>query len=53
MGGKNLQYKLITSIQGRVHDKTLVALAGSAYLAGKPNGVLVAAIMAQMELDYM
>jgi len=53
VGGKNLIYKLITSIQGRAHDKALVALAGPAHLAGKPNGVLAAAIMAQMELDYM
>jgi hypothetical protein len=53
VGGKNLIYKIITSIQGRVHDKALVALAGPAHLAGKPNGVLAAAIMAQMELDYM
>ena len=30
-----------------------VALAGPAHLAGKPNGVLAALIMAQMELDYM
>ncbi len=53
MGSKNLLYKLITSIQGRAHNKTLVALAGPAHLAGKPNGVLAAAIMAQMELNYM
>ena len=31
----------------------LVALTGPAHLAGKPNGVLAAAIMAQMELDYI
>ena len=30
-----------------------MALAGPAHLAGKPNGVLAAAIMAQMELDHM
>jgi hypothetical protein len=53
VGGKNLLYELITSIQGRAHDKALVALFGPAHLAGKPNGVLAAAIMAQMELDYM
>ena len=53
VGGKNLLYKLITSIQGRAYDKALVALAGPGHLAGKPNGVLAAAIMAQMELDYM
>ncbi len=53
MGGNNLLYKFITSIQGRAHDKALVALVGPAHLAGKPNGVLAAAIMAQMELDYM
>ena len=46
-------YKLITSIQGRAYDKALVALAVPAHLAGKPNGVLAAAIMAQMELDNM
>ena len=48
VGGKNLLYKLITSIQGRAHDKALVALVGPAHLAGKPNVVLVAAIMEQM-----
>ena len=53
VGCKNLLYKLIASIQGRAYDKALVALAGPAHLAGKPNGVLAAAIMAQMELDYM
>ena len=37
---------------GRISDKALVALAGPAHLAGKSNGVLAAAIMAQMELDY-
>ena len=30
-----------------------MALAGPAHLAGKPNGVLAAAIMAQMKFDYM
>ncbi len=40
-------YKLITSIQGRADDKALVALAGPAHLAGKPNGVLAAVIMTQ------
>ena len=53
VGCKHLLYKLITSIQGRAYDKALVTLAGPAHLAGKPNGVLAAAIMAQMELDYM
>ena len=42
----------MTSLMGRTHDKTLVQLAGHAHLAGKPNGVLAAALMAQMELDY-
>ncbi len=53
MGDKNLLYKLITYIQGREHDKALVALAGPAHLANKPTRVLAAGIMAQMELDYM
>ncbi len=37
---------------GRTHDKTLVQLAGPAHLVGKPNGILAAALMTQMELDY-
>ena len=48
----NLLYKLMTSQLGRKHDKVLVQLAGPAHLAGKPNGVLAAALMAQMEIDY-
>ena len=52
VGQKNLLYKLMTSLQGRKHDKVLVQLAGPAHLAGKPNGVLAAALMAQMEIDY-
>ena len=51
-GQKNLLYKLMTSLMGRKHNKSLVQLAGPAHLAGKPNGVLAAALMAQMELDY-
>ena len=35
VGQKNLIYKLITSINGRKHDKTLVELADPAHLAGK------------------
>ena len=42
----------MTSILGRTNDKALVRLAGPAHLAGKPSGVLAAAIMAQIELDY-
>ena len=53
VGQKTLIYKLITSINGRKHDKALVELAGPAHQAGKPNGVLAAAFMTQMELDYM
>jgi hypothetical protein len=52
VGQKNLLYKLMTSLMGRTHDKALVQLAGPSHLAGKPNGVLAAALMAQMELDY-
>ena len=52
MGQKNLLYKIITSLLGRKNDKALVNLAGPAHLAGKSSGVLAAAIMAQMELDY-
>ena len=52
VGQKNLLYKIMTSLISRTHDKTLVQLAGPAHLAGKPNGVLAAALMAQMELDY-
>jgi hypothetical protein len=52
VASKNCLYKIITSILGRVHDKALVKLAGPAHLAGKPSGVLAAALMAQMELDY-
>ena len=52
VGQKNILYKIITSIQGRMHDQALVKLAGPGHLAGKPNGVLAAAFMAQMELDY-
>ena len=52
VGQKNILYKIITSILGRTNDKALVDLAGPAHLAGKPSGVLAAAIMAQMELDY-
>ncbi len=44
-------YKLVTSIQGRAYDKALVALVGPAHLAGKPNGLLAATIMAQMYLS--
>ena len=52
VGQKNLLYKIITSLLGRTNDKALVGLAGPAHLAGKSSGVLAAAIMAQMELDY-
>ena len=52
VGQKNILYKIMTSILGRTNDKALVRLAGPAHLAGKPSGVLAAAIMAQMELDY-
>ena len=52
VGQKNLLYKLMTSLMGRTHDKALVQLAGPSHLAGKPNGVLAAALMAQMELGY-
>ena len=31
----------------------MVELAGLVHLAGKPNGVVAAALMTQMELDYM
>ena len=40
-------------MHGRKYDETLVQLAGPAHLAGKPNGFLAAALMAQMELDFM
>jgi hypothetical protein len=49
---KNFLLKLITSIQGRLYDKDLHKLAGPAHLAGRKDGVLSAAIMTQMELDY-
>ena len=52
VGQKNTLYKITTSILGRINNKALVDLAGPAHLAGKPSGVLAAAIMAQMELDY-
>jgi hypothetical protein len=52
VGQKNLLYKIITSILGRTSNKALVELAGPAHLAGKSSGVLAAAIMTQMELDY-
>jgi hypothetical protein len=52
VGQKNILYKIITSILGRSNDKALVDLSGPAHLSGKPSGVLAAAIMAQMELDY-
>ena len=52
VGQKNILYKIMMSILGRTNDKALVRLAGPAHLAGKPSGVLAAAIMAQMELDY-
>ena len=48
VGQKNTLYKLMVSILGRTNDKA----AGPAHLAGKSSGVLAAAIMAQMELDY-
>jgi hypothetical protein len=52
VGQKNILYKIITSLLGRTNDKALVSLAGPAHLVGKKSGVLAAAIMAQMELDY-
>ena len=52
MEQKNILFKIINSILGRTNDKALVDLAGPAHLAGKSSGVLAAAIMAQMELDY-
>ena len=52
VGQKNILYKIITSILGRTNNKALIDLAGPAHLAGKPSGVLAAAIMAQMEIDY-
>jgi len=52
VGQKNTLYKIMVSILGRTNDKALVDLAGPAHLAGKSSGVLAAAIMAQMELDY-
>ena len=52
VGQKNILFKIINSILGRTNDKALVDLAGPAHLSGKSSGVLAAAIMAQMELDY-
>ena len=52
VGSKNLLLKMLQSINDRVHDKELVHLAGPAHLAGKRNGVLSAALMAQMEIDF-
>ena len=42
----------MVSILGRKNEKALVDLAGPAHLAGKSSGVLAAAVMAQMELNY-
>ena len=52
VGQKNLLLKIIQSINDRAHNKELLLLAGPAHLAGKKNGVLAAALMAQMEVDY-
>ena len=52
VGQKNILYKIMTSVLGRTNDRALVDLSGPAHLSGKPSGVLAAAIMAQMELDY-
>ena len=49
---KNILYKITTSVLGRTNDRVLVDLSGPAHLSGKPSGVLAAAIMEQMELDY-
>ena len=52
VGQKNILYKIMTSVLGRTNDRALVDLSGPAHLSGKPSGVLAAAIMAQIELDY-
>ena len=52
VASKNCVFKIISSVLGRVNDAALVELAGPSHLAGKPNGVLAAATMAAMELDY-
>ena len=42
----------MTSVLGQTNNRALVDLSGPAHLSGKSSGVLDAAIIAQMELDY-
>jgi len=52
VGQKNLLLKILQSINDRAYNKEFLHLAGPAHLAGKTSGVLAAAVMAQMEVDY-
>ena len=52
VGQKNLLLKILQSINDRAYNKEFLHLAGPAHLAGKKNGVMAAALMALMEVDY-
>ena len=52
MGQKTLLLKIVQSINDSAHNKELLLLAGPAHFSGKKNGVLAAALMAQMQGDY-
>jgi hypothetical protein len=52
VGQKNLLLKILQSINDRLYNKEFLHLSGPAHLAGKKNGVMAAALMALMEVDY-
>ena len=52
MGQKNLLLNIIESSNNGTHSKIQILLAGVTHLEGKKNGLLVAALLAQIKVDY-
>ena len=52
VGSQNLFFKVISAILDRKSSAQFCELAGASHLGHTPSGVMAAALMAQMELDY-
>lgn len=52
MGSQNLFFKIISAVLDRKSSAQFCELAGASHLGHTPSGVMAAALMAQMELDY-
>ena len=52
VGSQNLFFKLISAVLDRKSSAQFHELAGACHLGHTPSGVMAAALMAQMELDY-